>query len=174
MLNLVLPEPHWSANNCKVCWGHMDLQIQGTIDNLLCFVLFYVFSKPLLPTVKSYNQKFIQIHPHLTCTYTPLHDYGIKRGPCFLPSNRGHLSLVFSGWGQNVWFLCRIAFLHVNMTHHCAMVDMVSQREERTYLSNAFLHYCKIIADIRWPRTVLNWGYVHGVKVKIHVCVLVW
>ena len=31
-----------------------------------------------------------------------------------------------------------------------------------------------IIADIRWPRAVLDWGYVHGAKVKIHVCVLVW
>ena len=42
-----------------------------------------------------------------------------------------------NNWGLNVWFLCKIAFLHVNLTHHWAMGDMVFQREERPYLLNA-------------------------------------
>ena len=54
------------------------------------------------------------------------------------------------------------------------MGDMLFQREERTYLSNAFLRYSKIIADIQRPMTVLDWEYVHGIKVKIQVCALNW
>ena len=57
--------------------------------------------------------------------------------------------------------------------------DMVSQREERmedVSLKYIFkMQYFKIIADFLRPlRTILNWGYILGVKVKIHVCVLAW
>ena len=91
--------------------------------------------------------------PHTTTP--PLHDYDVKRGPCFSLSNRGYTSVVFSN-KMSDFFKCKIAFLHANMTHHWAMGDMISQREERTYLYNALLRYFKIIADIRWPRTVLD------------------
>ena len=98
------------------------------------------------------QKRYFSTHTHThTPTHTPppptpLHYYGVKRGPRFLLSNRGRTSLVFSGQPRTV---CPIAFLHANMAHHWAMGDMVSQREERSYLSNEFLCYFKIIDNIR-------------------------
>ena len=74
----------------------------------------------------------------------------------FSPANRG----------QNVPFLCKIAFLHANMTHHWAMRGMISQREERTYLSNAFYVISKSlpISDDRGPSSIEGMSTVWRLK----------
>ena len=61
----------------------------------------------------------IHTHTH-THTHTPLHDYGVKRGPCFFAIQpRTHKSdFLRLTEDKMADFLCKIAFLHTNMTRH--------------------------------------------------------
>ena len=60
--------------------------------------------------------------PPPTHTHTPthLHDYGVKRGPCFFAIQpRTHKSdFLRLTEDKMADFLCKIAFLHTNMTRH--------------------------------------------------------
>ena len=55
-----------------------------------------------------------------THTHTHLHDYGVKRGPCFFAIQpRTHKSdFLRLTEDKMADFLCKIAFLHTNMTRH--------------------------------------------------------
>ena len=63
--------------------------------------------------------RFTNAHTH-THTHTHLHDYGVKRGPCFFAIQpRTHKSdFLRLTEDKMADFLCKIAFLHTNMTRH--------------------------------------------------------
>ena len=104
-------------------------------------------------------------------TYTPLHIYGVKHGPCFSLSEdtQAWLSLVHEDKMANCF--CKISFLHMNMTYHTSMGTWYFKRKRGCISQTQFyimLESFLISDDRSW------WRYDHGIKVEIHVGVLVW